>query len=424
MYDVIVVGARVAGSATGMLLARRGLKSLVVDRASFPSDTLSTHQVQLPGVARLQRWGLLDRVIAAGTPATRRVRFHAGSLVLDGHYPAWDGIDALYSPRRTVLDAILVGAAREAGCEVREGFTVDELVADGDRVVGVRGRERGGRPVDERARLVIGADGKHSLVAKAVGAVASHEQAPLAVAYYTYWDGVPTDGGELHSGPHRAVGVWPTNDGLVMTFVAAPIAEFGAFRANPEGELLRALDGTGELGQRVRAGRRVEKVYGSADLPNRIRGPFGPGWALAGDAGLVMDPVTGQGIGNAFRDADLLADAVEDGLGGRRPLETALAEFERERDRQTRPMYDFTLDLAAFGPPRPEQQLVFEAIARRPADVDRFLGVMTGSVPMDEFFSGRNMSRLLGLGGMARMILARVRAGAQPARPVADSRGT
>src|SRR5262245_12108733 len=120
MYDVIIVGARVAGSATGMLLARIGFKVLVVDRASFPSDTLSTHQVQLPGVACLRRWGLLDRVIAANTPATRQVTFDTGFVRLEGRFPEFQGVDALYSPRRTILDKIIVDAARDAGAEVRE----------------------------------------------------------------------------------------------------------------------------------------------------------------------------------------------------------------------------------------------------------------------------------------------------------------
>src|SRR5690349_408838 len=110
MYDVIIVGARVAGASTAMLLARRGLKVLVVDRATFPSDTLSTHQVQLPGVARLARWGLLDAVLAAGAPLTRDVRFDQGDAVITGRYPAYQGVEAMCSPRRTLLDRVLVDA--------------------------------------------------------------------------------------------------------------------------------------------------------------------------------------------------------------------------------------------------------------------------------------------------------------------------
>src|SRR5215475_7182449 len=121
-YDVVVVGARPAGAASAMLLARAGLRVLAVDRARFPSDTLSTHQVQLPGVALLRRWGLLDAVVASGAPPAARIRFDAGGAVLDGVLPRHDGVDAIYSPRRTVLDAILIDAARAAGAEVRHGY--------------------------------------------------------------------------------------------------------------------------------------------------------------------------------------------------------------------------------------------------------------------------------------------------------------
>ncbi len=146
MYDVIIVGARVAGSSTAMLLAGKGLRVLLVDRAAFPSDTLSTHQVQLPGGARLRRWGLLDQVVASGAPPAREVRFDAGSVVLQGRYPAFEGVDAVYSPRRTVLDALLLEAARAAGAEVREQFIVEELTVEDGRVTGIRGRAKGGQP--------------------------------------------------------------------------------------------------------------------------------------------------------------------------------------------------------------------------------------------------------------------------------------
>src|SRR5438132_10716722 len=170
-YDVIVVGARVAGAATAMLLARQGLRVLAVDRVSFPSDTISSHQLQVPGAALLHRWGLLGKLAAAGTPPARRVRFDAGGgLVMDGQFPACEGVDALYSPRRTLLDSILVEAAREAGAEVRENFRVTQVTASGDRVTGIRGSARGRPEVTEAASLVIGADGKRSLVAGAVSA--------------------------------------------------------------------------------------------------------------------------------------------------------------------------------------------------------------------------------------------------------------
>jgi 2-polyprenyl-6-methoxyphenol hydroxylase-like FAD-dependent oxidoreductase len=405
MYDVIIVGARVAGSSTAMLLAGRGLRVLVVDRAAFPSDTLSTHQVQLPGGARLRRWGLLDRVVASGAPPARQVRFDAGPVVLRGRYPAFEGVDAVYSPRRTILDALLLEAARAAGAEVRERFIVEELVADGGRVTGIRGRDKGGRSVVERARLVVGADGKHSLVASTVGAAVHHDKPPLTMACYTYWQDVPLEGGEIYARQRRAIGAWPTNDGLTMTYVGWPVEEFPAFRADVVGNVLGTLDMAGDLGERVRAGRRAERFRASPDLPNFLRKPWGPGWALVGDAGLVMDPITGQGIGDALRDAELLAEAVSSGLGGRQPLAAALAGYERERDRAALPMYEFTTELAGFAPPRPEQQALFTALAGRQDEIDRFLAVLTGSVTLTDYFKPMNLLRVLGVRGLASVAL-------------------
>jgi flavin-dependent dehydrogenase len=383
MYDAIVVGARVAGAPTAMLLARRGLKVLVLDKARFPSDTLSTHQVQVPGVARLARWGLLERIEAAGTPATRDVRFDPGSAVLRGRWPEFDGVDALYSPRRRVLDTVLVEAAREAGAELREGVAVDELLWEDGRVAGVR---CGG--VRERAGIVIGADGRHSRVAKAVGALAYHVEPARTCAYYAYWSDVPAAGGEIYLRERRAIGAWPTNDGLLLTYVAAPVDEFPTFRADPEGALLRSLDLAGDLGERVRAGQRAERVYGTADLESRFHVPHGPGWALAGDAGLRMDPVTGQGIADAFRDAELVAAAVAG--------EISFADYQARRDAAALPMYEATLDLARCAPPRLEQLLLYEALERRPAEIPGFLGAICGAIPMEEYFGPRNLLRLLG----------------------------
>ncbi|WP_173086020.1 NAD(P)/FAD-dependent oxidoreductase [Phytohabitans rumicis] len=276
-YDVIVVGARVAGAATAMLLARRGLRVLAVDRASFPSDTISSHQVQVPGVARLHRWGLLDRVRASGAPPTRRMRVDAAGVLLEGDFPAYDGVDALYSPRRTLLDALLVDAARAAGAEVREHFRVEKLVWDGGRVTGIVGRERDGMARTETARLVVGADGKRSFVAQAVGAAHYREWPVRAFACYGYWAGVPVTGGALYDRPGLAAAAFPTNDDLTLVYLALPIAGFDAFRADIEGNYLRALDRCGDLGERVRSGTRVERLRTTPDQPNTFRRAHGPG---------------------------------------------------------------------------------------------------------------------------------------------------
>jgi 2-polyprenyl-6-methoxyphenol hydroxylase-like FAD-dependent oxidoreductase len=403
-YDVIVVGARVAGAATALLLARQGVRVLLIDRARFPSDTVSSHQVQLPGIARLNRWGLLGQLRAAGTPPTRRLRFDTGPVVLDGRFPAYQGVDALYSPRRTVLDTLLVDAARAAGADVRQQFRAEELTWSGDRVTGIRGSGRSGPPITETARLVIGADGKHSLVARAVAAARYRQRPTMAFACYSYWSGLPLDGGEIYQRPGCAVAVFPTNNELVMVYMAAPLARFDSFRADIDGSFLRTLDRCGDLGERARSGVRAERLRTTPDQPNTFRACHGPGWALVGDAGVVMDSISAQGITNALRDAELLAEAVVVGLGGERPLSAALAEHQRRRDAAIRPMYDFTVGLAAFAPPSLTQRQLLASLADRPAETDRFIGAFTGIDP--GYFAPGNVLRVLGLRGVTRIAAA------------------
>ena len=407
-YDVIVVGARVAGAATAMLLARRGLHVLAVDRVSFPSDTISSHQLQVPGVALLHRWGLLNKLTDAGTPPARRVRFDSGGLVMDGQFPAYEGVDALYSPRRTLLDTTLAEAAREAGAEVRENFRVTEVTFSAGRVTGIRGAARGRPEVTETASLVIGADGKRSLVAGAVGARRYRERPARSFASYSYWAGVPVTGGELYQRPGRAVAVFPTNDELTMVYAAAPMTEFASARADLEGHYLRTLVLCGDLGERVRSGSRAERLRTTPDQPNMFRYPHGPGWALAGDAGVVMDSISAQGMTNALRDASYLSGAVAAGLGGSRPLAEALRDHQRRRDRAIRGVYDFTLGLAAFPPATPAQRLFLAAVAADEQETDRFLGAFTGIVPPEQYFTLGTAVRLLGTRGIRKLMRAGV----------------
>ena len=406
-YDVIVVGARVAGAATAMLLAQQGLRVLAVDRASFPSDTISSHQLQVPGAALLQRWGLLGRLMTAGTPPTRRVRFDAGGgLVMDGQFPAYEGVDALYSPRRTMLDSILVEAAREAGAEVRENFRVTQVTASCGRVTGIRGSIRGRPAVTETASLVIGADGKRSLVAAVARARRYRERPVRSFASYSYWAGVPLSGGELYQRPGRAVAVFPTNDELTMIYAAAPITEFASARTDLEGHYLRTLDLCGDLGERVRSGSRAERLRTTPDQPNMFRRSHGPGWALAGDAGVVMDSVTAQGMTSALRDASYLSDAVVAGLGGSRPLADALHGHQRRRDRAIRGMYDFTLGLAAFPPAAPGQRRFLAAVAADQQETERFLGAFAGIVPPEQYFTLGTVARILSSQGIRKYAAA------------------
>jgi flavin-dependent dehydrogenase len=318
-YDAIVVGARCAGSPTAMLLARRGYEVLVVDRASFPSDTVSTHLLHPPGVASLRRWGLLERLVATGCPAIHTYRFDFGPFALSGA-PGTADTPVAYGPRRTVLDRLLVEAAAEAGAEVRQSFTVTDLVVDDEgRVVGVRGHGPDGRAVTVQARVVVGADGRHSRVARAVRPEQYHQRPPLLVAYYSYWSGLPMDGRfETWVRPDRGFAAWPTHDDLTVVIGGWPHAELEANRHDVEGNYLAMLELAPAFAERVRAATRQARFVGTA-VPNYFRKPFGPGWALVGNAGYNKDFITAQGTGDAFRDAELCATALDQAFSGPAP---------------------------------------------------------------------------------------------------------
>jgi flavin-dependent dehydrogenase len=396
MYDAIIIGARCAGSPTAMLLARKGYRVLLVDKARFPSDTISTHIIWQPGVARLKQWGLLDRVTASNCPPIRTVAFDVGDVAFAGSPPAADGVAEAYAPRRTILDKILVDAAADAGAEVRQGIAVQELVTDGGRVAGIRGRTRSGSAIVEKARIVIGADGVRSIVARTVRATEYRAQPTLACWYYTYWSGMPAPGLQYYAREGRTFGRIPTNDGLVCIPVGWIRKDFSRYRADVEGNYLRTLDLAPEFAEQVRAGRREERFYGTANAPNYFRQPYGPGWALVGDAGYHKDPITAQGISDAFRDAGLLAAALEEGFSGRLPLQEALADYQRRRDDDVVPMYEFTCQLAAMEAPSAEMQRLFGALPGNQSAADRFLGAFAGTVSIPEFFSEENQSRIVG----------------------------
>jgi flavin-dependent dehydrogenase len=392
MYDAIIVGARAAGSPTALLLARKGHRVLLVDRASFPSDTLSTHYIHQPGVARLRRWGLLDRLIATGCPPSHHLVFDVGPYALTGAPPPSDGIAEAYAPRRTVLDSLLLESAAEAGAEVRTGFPVDELVFEGGEVVGIRSGNR-----VERARMVVGADGRNSFVARAVDAVGYDERPGLACAYYTYWSGIEGGDVELYPREGRMVmGGAATNDGLRIVIVFWPKEEFHAVRADVERSFHAALALAPPLAERLALGERADRFYGIGDLPFYYRKPFGPGWALVGDAGYHKDPITAQGITDAFRDAELLADALDAGFTDMRPLVDALADYEQTRNAETRGLYELTHEFASLAPPSAEQLALFEALRTSPEDARQFFGVVAGTVPAHAFFAQDNLARIVG----------------------------
>jgi 2-polyprenyl-6-methoxyphenol hydroxylase-like FAD-dependent oxidoreductase len=393
-YDVIVVGARCAGSPTGMLLARLGYHVLVVDRATFPSDTVSTHLVHPPGIAALDRWGLLDRVRATGCPPIDTYAFDFGPFTLEGA-PGTPESPVAYCPRRTVLDSLLLDAAAEAGAEMREGFTVEDVVVDDGRVVGIRGHS-GGSTVTEHARVVVGADGRFSRVARAVAPEQYHERPELLSGYYSYWSDLPMAGRfETYVRHERGWAAAPTNEGLTLVVAGWPVREQEANRADVEGEWWRMFEMAPDWLERMRGATRETRFSGTS-VVNYFRKPFGPGWALVGDAGYNKDFITAQGITDAFRDAELCARALDASLSGRIPFDTAMAEYQATRDQQVLAMYEFTCELATLEPPPPELQQLLAAMAGNQAAMDGFARVNAGVTSPAAFFAPDSVSQILG----------------------------
>lgn len=393
-YDAIVIGARCAGSPTAMLLARRGYQVLLVDRATFPSDTVSTHVVHPNGVDALKRWNVLDRVTQTGCPPIHTYSFNFGPFTIAG-MPGKATGDVGYCPRRTVLDKILVDAASESGAEVREGFTVDEIVVDDGRVTGIKGRAQGGGSVTERARVVIGADGRHSMVATAVRPEQYNEKPQLLAAYYSYWSGLPLNGRfETYIRPLRGMAMAPTHDGLTLLIAGWPFAEFEANKKDIEGNYMSVIGMVPEFAERVRGAKRETPFIGAA-VPNYFRKPYGPGWALVGDAGYNRDFITAQGISDAFRDAEAVASALDAFFTGARPFDEAMGDYQRARDESVLPMYEMTTQLATLEPPPPQAQQLLGAVARSRGAMDDFCRMNAGTLSPSVFYSPENIGAIM-----------------------------
>lgn len=396
MYDAIIVGARCAGSPTAMLLARKGYKVLLVDKARFPSDIISTHIIWPHGAEVMDRWGLLDRLAATNCPPIAlKMLFDVGPFALQGAVTNANGGRGGFCPRRTVLDKLLVDAAVESGVELREEYSVETLVWDGDRVVGIKGRSRNGNSGEERAKVVIGADGAHSLVAKAVRAPEYDAIPPLATYYYTYYSGFDAEDIEQYVRDYQGAACFPTNDGLTLIAAVWPSEKFKEIRADIEGSVKKVHELTPTVADRLQSAKQEEKWVGTAGVANYFRKPYGPGWALVGDAGYEKDPLTAQGISDAFIDAEHLTDALDAGFSERQPLDEALKEYQSRRDERAKPHYHFTCELAKLEPAPPPMQQLFGALHQNQEATNEFYAALTGSLPVPEFMNPENIGRIM-----------------------------
>jgi flavin-dependent dehydrogenase len=346
-YDVIVVGARAAGAATAMLLARRGLRVLAVDRGAYGADTLSTHALMRAGVLQLAHFGLLDRIEAAGTPPVRRTVFHYEDAVVDIPIKPKAGVPALFAPRRTLLDRVLVDAAAEAGACVRHRVRLTGLRRGAlGRVEGATLADERGNERSVRASIVVGADGLRSTVAGLVAAPLTHTARHAAASVYAYWSGLEADGYQWYwraGSAGSAAGAIPTNDGALLVFVGTTPERFAAEFRRDVARGYRALlrEAAPDLARRLEGAERG-RFHGFAGHPGYLRRPWGPGWALVGDAAYFKDPITAHGLSDALRDAELLAAAIACGNDG------ALADYETQRDLMSRELLETTDAIASL----------------------------------------------------------------------------
>jgi 2-polyprenyl-6-methoxyphenol hydroxylase-like FAD-dependent oxidoreductase len=374
-YDVVIVGARCAGASTAMLLARQGFRVLCLDRAREGSDTLSTHALMRGAVLQLQRWGLLDTIVKEGTPEIRTTSFHYGPDALEVQIKPRAGVAALYAPRRSLLDAVLVRAAREAGAHVVHGVKVTNVLSDR------QGRVRGvvtsgqGAPRRIRAGLVIGADGARSKIARLVEAPvevrASHECATI----YAYFEGLPPDGYHWYYAPGVSAGAIPTNGQLSNVFAAMPPERYrpadieACFR-----EVL--IEAAPDLAKAVEALPQRGKFFAFPGLTGFIRRAWGPGWALVGDAGFFRDPITAHGITDALRDAELLTRALV--RGG----DAQLVEYQATRDVFASELLRVTDAVASFSWDLGQVQELHRALSRTMnSELDLIAAFDTSDVP-------------------------------------------
>jgi len=338
-YDVAVVGARAAGAATAYLLARSGLRVVLVDRGRYGTDTLSTHALMRGGVLQLCRWGLLGEVIAAGTPPVRRTTFRYARDVVPITIKSSYGVDALYAPRRTVLDPILVDAADAAGVDVRFGIAVTDVGRDHQgAVTGIVGRTRDGQAFRARARVVVGADGIRSTIAERVSAPFERLGRSAAAVTYGYWSGLETDGYEWNFRPNAASGVIPTNDGQTCVFASASRRRIGRGGLEPLTRIV--AKSSPDLAARLAAAVPPPALRTFNGRPGHVRRSWGRGWALVGDAGYFKDPLSAHGLTDALRDAELLARGIVAVVLDGAVERDALAGYQTTRDALSLALFD------------------------------------------------------------------------------------
>jgi len=389
-FDVVIVGARCAGSPLATMLARRGLRVCLLDKARFPSETLSTHVIQPCGVAVLRRLGVLDAVLAAGAARLTRFTLLTENARIDAAFdPGTFGGPAL-CVRRITLDQLLVEAAASAGAEVRTGTRATALLWEDGRVAGV---ETAKGPL--RARLVVGADGRGSTVAGQVGAAKYHVAPPDRLFAWAYFEGAGETEGRLRLGSlgELTFVASPTDAGLYMAAVCPPLSVKDAFLADREGSFMAGLSAWSEVADLLAGANRVGPIRVMVNWHGYFREAAGPGWALLGDAGNFKDPSPAQGIADALRQAEQLAQAVEAGLDGTAGIDEELRRWWQWRDGDAYEMHWFATDMGAAGSSPPLATQFTREIADDEEATETLLRVLNHEARPSQLFTPRRLGR-------------------------------
>ena len=343
----------------------------------------------------LAKWGLLNRLRATGCPAFTHHRLDFGAFAIEGTpEPTEGGLNEFYAPRRTVLDKLLIDAAIEAGAEFRDECAVEALLHTGGKVTGIQAKRRGAR-FEESARITVGADGKHSLIAK-LAAAPEYDRIPsISCVYYSYWSGIEVKGLEVYLREGYSFLLAPTNEELTIAAIIAPVAEFPRIRLDIDHAFRQYMGNIEGMPDRFADAERETQYFGTADQPNFYRRPYGNGWALVGDAGYHKDPCTAQGITDAFHQADLIAGAIDSGFRGRQSLQESLAKYEDVRNSSTRARYRLTCQMATQEPLQGDIRQILAALPGNPRQSNRFLGIFAGTVRCEDFFSSQNANDIV-----------------------------
>ena len=387
---MVIVGARCAGSPLATMLARRGLQVCLLDKSRFPSETLSTHVIQPCGVAILERLGVLDAAWAAGAaPLTRFTLVSDRARISAAIDPGAFGAPALCL-RRIALDCLLVDAAADAGAEVRTQTRVSGLLWEGNRAAGV---ETEAGPL--HARLVVGADGRGSTVAGSVGAGEYYVAPPARLFAWAYFEGAAEAEGHLRLGSVGDLNyvAGPTDAGLYMAAVCPPLAAKDAFLADRERSFMAGIAAWPELAGLLEGATRTGPIRVMANWHGYFREAAGPGWALLGDAGTFKDPSPAQGIADALRQAEGLADAVEAGLGGAASIDEELRRWWRWRDEDAYEMHWFATDMGRAGPSPPLASQFTRDIVGDDVATEGLLRVLNHDIPPSQLFTPRRLGR-------------------------------